>query len=63
MKKPTALKTMFLSLAMVSLLSGCAKGGNEGFSPIYINKDDQLTDGTARQILEHNELGHIVYGW
>jgi len=24
-------------------------------SPVYISKKDVLTDGTARQILEHNE--------
>lgn len=46
---------------MVMLLSGCAILGRETSQycdisqPIYISKKDELTDGTARQILEHNE--------
>jgi hypothetical protein len=43
------------------LLSGCASTGPaiSGFcevaQPIWISKADALTDGTARQILAHNE--------
>lgn len=28
--------------------------------PIYVSKSDQLTDGTARQILAHNETWERV---
>jgi hypothetical protein len=31
---------------------GCA-----GWSPIMVSKSDKLTDGTARQILAHDEYG------
>lgn len=47
---------------MVTLLAGCAMFGQgtkhaycDIANPIYISKKDELTDGTARQILEHNE--------
>jgi len=46
---------------MVMLLSGCAILGRETnaycdiANPIYISKQDEFTDGTARQILQHNE--------
>lgn len=49
---------------MASLLSGCGQSGNAvAFNPIYIHADDQLTDGTARQILQHNEIGRELYKW
>ena len=43
------------------LASACSTGGpvTEGacawVKPIYISRDDKFTDGTARQILTHNE--------
>jgi hypothetical protein len=65
MKKPKALKTILLGSLMAMLLSGCGMSGSadSAFSPIYIHKDDYLTDGTARQILGHNELGKNILGW
>lgn len=64
MKKPKALKMALASSLMAMLLSGCDSTGNDSaFSPIYIHKDDQLTDGTARQILQHNQTGQSLYGW
>jgi len=38
-------------------LSGCAApGGVDAWvKPIYISKDDRLTEGTAKQVLIHNE--------
>ena len=65
MKKPMALKTALIVCLMGMLLSGCGKGGNanSGFAPIYVSKDDQFTDATARQILQHNETGAELLGW
>lgn len=63
MKKQTALKTMFLGFLMVTLCACSDKTGNVAFSPIYIHADDSLTDGTARQILQHNELGKELHVW
>lgn len=60
-------KRVLLLPSLVMLLSGCATNGNVTNQPqiidtscewvhfIYISKDDVLTDGTARQILTHNE--------
>ncbi|MXS85276.1 hypothetical protein ABO04_04920 [Nitrosomonas sp. HPC101] len=53
--------------ALTMLLASCATNGHVTKIPqiidtscewvhfIYISKDDVLTDGTARQILNHNE--------
>jgi hypothetical protein len=46
---------------MAMLLAGCATTGVvtnnycDVTKPIYVSKSDVFTDGTARQILEHNE--------
>jgi hypothetical protein len=45
---------------MVLLLTGCASSGAatnycDLVRPVYISQQDSLTDGTARQILTHNE--------
>lgn len=52
------------------LLAGCATGpatepnnGCEWLKPIYPSQDDVLTDGTARQILDHDEAGAQICGW
>jgi hypothetical protein len=64
MKKHKGLKTAFLGFLMVTLLSGCGnRGSDSAFFPIYIHKDDQITDGTARQILQHNKLGQALHQW
>ena len=31
--------------------------------PIYISKQDVLTDETAREILEHDKMGVVKCGW
>jgi len=31
--------------------------------PIYVSKMDVLTDGTARQIKDHDEAGARICGW
>lgn len=50
------------------LLSCCATGpvttdGCGWAKPIYISKDDVLTDGTAKQILAHDRTGKSICGW
>jgi len=56
-------------LASLTLLTACAGGGAEtkGFcataKPIMVSRSDILTDGTARQILAHNEYGEKVCAW
>lgn len=51
------------------LLTGCATSGvvtSAGYCevarPILISKQDGLTDGTARQILGHNETWAAICG-
>jgi uncharacterized lipoprotein YajG len=55
-------------LASLILLTACASGpATEGFcataKPIMVSRSDVLTDGTARQILAHNEYGERVCAW
>lgn len=50
---------------MAVLLTGCATSGRainycDLTRPVYISKKDVLTDGTARQILQHNETWQRV---
>lgn len=59
------------SIALMSILAslgGCATAaGNGDFcsvaSPIRPSVQDVLTDGTARQILAHDETGAKLCGW
>ncbi len=54
---------------MVMLLNGCSVigHGTDSFCsvsrPIYVSKQDALTDMTARQILDHNEVGKALCRW
>jgi hypothetical protein len=63
------MKLIALWLVSLILLAGCATPGpvTDGFcveaKPVYISKQDVLTDGTARQILAHNEYGRSRCGW
>lgn len=57
-------------LVLIALLASCNSGpaielsnGCEWVKPIYPSKDDSLTDGTARQILNHDETGKQICGW
>lgn len=38
-------------------LSGCASGVCTGWGPIKVSKEDVLSEGTAKQILAHDEYG------
>lgn len=57
-------------LILPLLLAGCPLGhetkpsnGCEWVRPIYPSVNDQLTDGTAKQILDHDETGKTICGW
>ena len=54
-------------LATALLLAGCGTDGRATdcawARPIYVSRSDTLTDGTARQILAHNETGKTMCGW
>mgnify|MGYP003634985031 FL=1 len=50
------------------LIAGCGIEGGHGSDcdwavPIRPSPSDQLTNGTARQILTHNETGAALCGW
>ena len=57
-----------LAVCLMASLSGCSASGGKGiecagFIPVYISSKDQLTDGTARQILQNNEAGLKLCQW
>jgi hypothetical protein len=59
---PKNARQRFTACLMALLLGACAKSGAATeaaycsiASPIYISKQDSLTDDTAKQILVHNE--------
>jgi hypothetical protein len=49
--------TLSLIAGVAISLSGCGGAVCTGWSPIRPSKDDNLTDGTARQILKHDQYG------
>ena len=55
-------------LVLMLFISGCGISGSginsgcEWTGPIFVSKDDVLTDGTARAILVHNETWLAVCG-
>ncbi len=55
-------------LACLTLLASCASNGARidpcgPWRPILVSRADTLTDGTARQILAHNETGARLCDW
>lgn len=59
---------LYTMLLTTLLLSGCATVGPatdqcDWAKPIYVSQDDVLTDGTAKQILTHDETGKAICGW
>lgn len=53
-------------IILALLLAGCsATAGNfcQVSLPIRPSASDNLTDGTARQVLTHNQYGQRVCGW
>lgn len=64
------LRLPALLIATAALSAGCAieypRPGQmvcDWAAPIRPSRADQLTDGTARQILTHNETGARLCGW
>lgn len=59
----------FALCLLVPLLSSCETigrvidTGGDNFNRVCISRQDQLTDGTAEQILENNKVGERLYGW
>lgn len=57
----------WLPLAILMLTASCSHGqGNSPcdlFHPIYLEKGDNMTLNTEREILSHNETGRIACGW
>ena len=54
-------------VALTLLLTSCATGGGTDpcgpWRPILVSRQDVLTEGTARQVLAHNETGRRLCGW
>lgn len=52
---------------MATLLSGCGVIGVDSYcnvaQPIYMSCKDRIVDSSARQILDHNEIGKELCGW
>lgn len=60
------LRSKTMLLCAMLLMSGCAtitKNSCDWAAPIRPSVSDHLTDGTARQILEHNLTGQKLCGW
>lgn len=51
------LRTVCVIAGLGAINAGCASGVCTGWSAIYVSPDDKLTDGTAKQILKHDEYG------
>lgn len=57
-----------LWLVSLMLLASCGSGGAGidacgPWRPILVSRADTLTDGTARQILAHNDTGARLCRW
>lgn len=60
------IRTSLIALALL-VLTGCATNRAGDFclvsAPIRPSSADALTEGTARQVLAHNEYGRQVCNW
>ena len=61
---------MWMRMMMLACLAGSLAGCGISFGadcdwaePILPSRADQLTPGTQRQILAHNEVGSKLCGW
>ena len=61
----TRLAALTAMTLMLASTNGCVTSKNVcGWAkPILPSRADVLTDGTARQILTHNETGASLCGW
>jgi hypothetical protein len=58
---PIKMLRAVLVIGSVISLASCGGGVCSGWTAIYPSKDDQLTDGTSRQILAHNTYGQRLH--
>lgn len=72
MLRRSALRTLIplLLLGICAMTAGCGErravindNGCSWAKPIYVSPDDVLTDGTSRQIKDHDETGKRICGW
>lgn len=71
MRKPKSASCRLAVLLTSFVVTGCATTktppANPDYcavaKPLYIGKDDVITDATARDILEHNKTGQKLCGW
>lgn len=52
-----------LTLALASCATGPGTDPCAGWRPVLVSRADALTDGTARQVLAHNEQGRRLGCW
>lgn len=52
-----------MALSVASFAGGCATDPCLWVEPINPSRADVLTEGTQRQILEHNKTGAAECGW
>lgn len=58
------LRTLLCLLPLLTSACGAGSGTDcLGFRPIFTSSRDVLTEGTARQLLDHNETGAKLCGW
>lgn len=61
-------KTSLPLCLMLALISGCSQKSSETefcslAHPIYLNKVDNITEDTKREILGYFEMGRELCGW
>lgn len=60
---------MMMPLTVSFLLTGCEIKPQRGVlfcevaNPIYLSKDDKLTQESKRQVLAHDIVGERICGW
>jgi len=56
-----ALRSSFVIVGLAISLAGCGGSVCTGWEPVYIKKEDKLTDTTARAILKNDEYGSSLH--
>ncbi|HWJ89351.1 MAG TPA: hypothetical protein VNS12_14890 [Pelagibacterium sp.] len=56
---------LIVAALAILLLTACTTAGSfcEVSAPIRPSTEDHLTEGTARQLLVHNQFGATTCGW
>ncbi len=47
----------------IAMIGGCGGDFCRIASPIYPGEDDQMTEATMRQVVQHNETGEKLCRW